>query len=45
MSVPTFPLYRGLQPPLAPNPGAMHLGLWFERFFHGYENDFAAVNT
>lgn len=30
---------------MAPNPGAMHLGLWFERFFHGYENDFAAVNT
>lgn len=45
MSVPVFPLYRGLQAPLAPNPGAMHLGLWFERFFHGYENDFAAVNT
>ena len=45
MSVPVFPLYRGLQAPLAPNPGAMHLGLWFERFFHGYKNDFAAVNT
>ena len=45
MSAPVFPLYRGLQAPLAPNPGAMHLGLWFERFFHGYENDFAAVNT
>ena len=44
MSVPVFPLYRGLQAPLAPNPGAMHLGLWFERFFHGYESDFAAVD-
>ena len=45
MSVPAFPLYRGLEAPLAPSPGAMHMGLWFERFFHGYENDFAAVNT
>ena len=44
MSVPTFPLYRGLQAPLAPSPGAMHMGLWFERFFHGYESDFAAVD-
>lgn len=44
MSVPAFPLYRGLEAPLAPSPGAMHMGLWFERFFHGYENDFAAVN-
>ena len=44
MSVPTYPLYRGLQAPLAPNPGAMHMGLWFERFFHGYESDFAAVD-
>ena len=44
MSVPVFPLYRGLQAPLAPNPGTMHMGLWFERFFHGYESDFAAVD-
>ena len=44
MSVPTFPLYRGLQAPLAPNTGAMHMGLWFERFFHGYKSDFAAVD-
>jgi len=22
----------------------MHLGLWFERFFHGYESDFGAVD-
>ena len=44
MSVPVVPLYRGLQAPLAPNPGTMHMGLWFERFFHGYESDFAAVD-
>ncbi len=44
MSIPTFPLYRELQAPLAPNPDTMHMGLWFERFFHGYETDFAAVD-
>ena len=42
--MPTFPLYRELQAPLTPIPGTMHLGLWFERFFHGYESDFGAVD-
>ena len=39
----TFPLYRGLQAPEKPN-SAMHRGLWFERYFHGYESDFTDVD-
>lgn len=44
MPIPVFPLYRGLDAPERPNPSPMNVGLWFERFFHGYESDFAAVN-
>lgn len=39
----TFPLYRELQAPDKSN-GSMHMGLWFERFFHGYESNFAKVD-
>ena len=44
MTVPIYPLYQGLQAPLAPNPAQMHMGLWFERYFSGYEPEFDKVN-
>jgi CRISPR-associated protein Cmr6 len=40
--MPIFPLYKNLQAPENPN-SAMHSGLWFERFFHGYEINFDKV--
>ena len=43
MSVPVFPLYRGLDAPERPNPSVMNMGLWFERFFHDYEPGFGKV--
>ena len=44
MTVPIYPLYQGLQAPLAPNPTQMHMGLWFERYFSGYEPEFNQVS-
>ena len=43
MSVPVFPLYRGLDAPERPNPSVMNMGLWFERFFYDYEPGFGKV--
>lgn len=45
MPEPVFPLYGGLDAPKGPSPSGMNMGLWFERFFHGYQSDFAAVDT
>ena len=39
----TFPLYQGLHAPEKPDASQMNMGLWFERYFHGYESDFSKV--
>lgn len=38
-----LPLYRGLQAP-EKSQNSMHIGLWFERFFSGYQTDFTEVD-
>lgn len=40
----TLPLYQGAHAPERPNASQMNMGLWFERYFHGYESDFSKVN-
>lgn len=39
-----LPLYLNLRAPSAPVHTAMHMGLWFERYFDGYAPDFSEVN-
>lgn len=38
-----FPLYRGLNPPAKASP-SMNLGLWFERYYSGYDIDWKKVD-
>ncbi len=39
-----FPLYQGLNAPNKPDPSKMNMGLWFDRYFHGYADDFSQVD-
>ena len=44
MTTPTYPLYQWHDAPPAPNLAHMHMGLWFERYFNGYEPNFTEVS-
>ena len=35
-----LPMYQGLDAPQTISPGSMNLGLWFERFFSGFSDEF-----
>lgn len=39
-----LPLYQGLHAPQRPDHSHMHMGLWFERYFDGYTQDFGEVS-
>lgn len=39
-----FPLYKGLDAREIPDASRMNMGLWFERYFHGYADDFSQVD-
>ena len=39
-----FPLYQGLDAREIPDASRMNMGLWFERYFHGYADDFSQVD-
>lgn len=39
-----FPLYHGLDAREVPDTNRMNVGLWFDRYFHGYADDFSQVD-
>lgn len=39
-----FPLYKGLDAREIPDASRMNTGLWFERYFDGYADDFSQVD-
>ncbi len=40
-----LPLYQGLQAPDKPAPATMNMGLWFERYFNAYNEDFSKIHA